>query len=78
VKIEATLGNPTEDGIYAARQWYGWRILEWWKGEWWHAGKSAKWGNAEIEAYFGPLPVISKVAPPFDKPRVELPPEFDL
>lgn len=69
MKIEATPGKPTEDGIYCARQWYGWRILEWWKGEWWHAGKTAKWGNAEIEAYIGPLPVISK---DFTKPPLGL------
>lgn len=22
-------GTPQEPGIYACRQWYGWRILEW-------------------------------------------------
>lgn len=61
MKIEATLGEPTEDGIYAARQWYSWRILEWWKGAWWHAGRSAPWpASAPIEAHIGPLPVISK------------------
>lgn len=64
--IEPTLGNPTKDGIYAARQYYGWRILEWHKGEWWHVGRAAKWPVGEpgniggIEAHVGPLPVISK------------------
>lgn len=61
MKIEATLGSPTEPGLYAARQWYAWRILEWHEGAWWHPGKAASWpANAEIEAYIGPLPVISK------------------
>ncbi|MBA3831636.1 MAG: hypothetical protein H0X34_07045 [Chthoniobacterales bacterium] len=75
MKIEATLGNPTENGIYAARQWYGWRILEWHKGEWWHTGKVAQWPfNAEIDAHIGPLPVISKdyTKPPLNgKPVME-------
>lgn len=58
--IEATLGNPTTPGLYCARQWYGYRILEWDGEKWWHPGKSAEWGKAEIEAHIGPLPTISK------------------
>lgn len=82
--LEATLGNPTENGIYAARQWYAWRILEWHDGAWWHVGRAAKWPTAavgnlgEIEAHFGPLPVIAKICAPFDKPREPAPMEFDL
>lgn len=59
--IEATLGNPSEPGIYAARQWYCWRILEWHSGQWWYPGKVAQWPHkAEIEAHIGPLPVIAQ------------------
>jgi hypothetical protein len=80
VKLEATLGSPSEPGLYAARQWYGWRILRWHEGAWWHDGLSAKFG-AEVEAYIGPLPVISKdyTKPPL-APRawVEPEPEYDL
>lgn len=61
MKIEPSLGNPTEDGIYAARQWYGWRILEWHNGEWWHIGRASAWPKkAEIDAFVGPLPVIAR------------------
>lgn len=61
MKIEATLGNPVEPGIYVARQWYGWRILEWHSGQWWYPGKVAQWPHkAEIEAHIGPLPVIAR------------------
>lgn len=61
MKIEATLGSPVEPGIYAARQWYGWRILEWHSGQWWYPGKVAQWPHkAEIEAHIGPLPVIAR------------------
>lgn len=65
MKLEATLGAPAEDGLYAARQWYGYRILEWHKGEWWHPGLQSKWGKTEIEAHIGPLPTIVK---DFSKP----------
>jgi hypothetical protein len=59
--IEPSLGNPTEPGIYAARQWYGWRILEWHKGAWWHIGRASSWPKkAEIDAFVGPLPVIAR------------------
>ena len=78
MKIEATLGAPSEPGIYAARQWYAWRILEWHDGAWWHVGRSVKWpASAEIEAFVGPLPVIAKICPPFDKPAAPAM-EFDL
>lgn len=85
MKIEATLGNPVEPGIYAARQWYGWRILEWHNGEWWHTGRSAKWpsgapgGKPSIEAHIGPLPVISMdyTKPPLGIER-KPEPEYDL
>lgn len=68
--------DPTEPGIYAARQWYCWRILEWHAGSWWHPGRASQWpASAEIEAHIGPLPIIAKdytagIAPP--------PMEFDL
>lgn len=88
MKLEATLGSPTEPGIYAARQWYAWRILQWHEGEWWHEGLAAKWPKgAEIEAYIGPLPRISRdftktaalSVRPFDSTD-SIPPvmEFDL
>lgn len=73
-------GIPATPGIYACRQYYGWRILEWFDGAWWHVGRGAKWpigaaGNlGEIEAHIGPLPVISR---DFSvKPKTEL--EYDL
>lgn len=81
MKIEPSLGNPTEPGIYAARQWYTWRILEWHEGAWWHVGRSARWpvGNpptleSGIEAFVGPLPVIAR---DFSVAPKNLP-EFDL
>lgn len=72
MKIEVTLGNPVEPGIYAARQWYGWRILEWHSGQWWYPGKVAQWPHkAEIEAHIGPLPVIAQDFSVPEKPEVE-------
>lgn len=60
MKIEPQTGFPTEPGIYACRQWYAWRILEWREG-WWHSGGHSSWPKgAEIEAFIGPLPVIGR------------------
>jgi len=59
--IEPTLGKPSKPGIYAARQWYGWRILEWHGNAWWHVGRQTQWPKkAEIDAFVGPLPVIAR------------------
>lgn len=61
IKDGVQQGKPSKPGIYAARQWYAWRILEWHEGAWWHVGRQATWPkNAEIEAFVGPLPVVSK------------------
>lgn len=60
MKIEPQTGLPTEPGIYACRQWYAWRILEWRDG-WWHPGGHSSWPKgAEIDAWVGPLPVIGR------------------
>lgn len=63
--FDFALGNPTTPGLYCARQWYGYRILEWDGEKWWHPGRSAPWpvaatGETGIEAHAGPLPTISK------------------
>lgn len=75
MKLEPTLGKPSEPGIYAARQWYAWRILEWHEGAWWHVGRQCVWPKkAEIEAFIGPLTVISRNFSMPEKPILE----FDL
>lgn len=59
--MKVTEGNPTEPGIYAARQWYAWRILEWRDGKWMHPGGTSAWpAKATIDAHVGPLPVIAR------------------
>ena len=86
MKLEPeTQFSPLDDGLYACRQWYGWRILQWHKGAWWHAGLGAKWpiaahGETGIEAWIGPLPVISKdyTKPPLGIARAPEPMEYDL
>lgn len=73
--MTVTEGNPTAPGIYAARQWYAWRILEWYDGAWWHVGRASKWpAKAAIDAHAGPLPVIAR---DFSVPAKDIP-EFDL
>lgn len=52
---------PTRAGIYACRQWYGWRILEWKSGCWVYVGGTASWPMPRevFEAIAGPLPAPS-------------------
>lgn len=88
MKIEVASGIPAEDGIYACRQWYAWRILEWKRGAWFHAETDCPWpiaarsGETGIEGFVGPLPRISKdfTATPVTARGNPLPPpmEFDL
>lgn len=75
-------GNPTTPGVYACRQWYGWRVLEWTGKEWAYQGRHALWpaGVEPFEAWCGPLPFEERDhAPPRPLPiRNPAPMEFDL
>lgn len=52
-------GRPEKDGLYLAGNKYGWRILEWFLGKWWHAGRTAMWPEtALMTAFIGPLPDV--------------------
>lgn len=64
------VGSPTHEGLYAAEIYFGWKLLEWKKGEWWHPDAVARW-SADVPAqWVGPLP-----ARKYDK-KASL--EFDL
>jgi len=45
------------DGIYAAMTVTGWRILEWYHGEWWFPDRHAKWLAPKSSHFVGPLEV---------------------
>lgn len=59
-------GEPPVPGIYACRQWYGWRVLEWDGRRWGYQGMMAYWPNSTepFEAWCGPLPRGSYPAAP--------------
>lgn len=70
-RVDISVGAPTHEGIYAAEVYYGWKILEWYRGEWWFTDRGSKWGAGIPSKWVGPLPA----ARPANKPA---PQEFDL
>ena len=70
-------GVPPVPGIYACRQWYGWRVLEWTGTKWAYEGRTAYWPNSTepFEAWCGPLPPPSRAEA---KPAAPVALEFDL
>lgn len=55
-RVDVGLGSPTHEGLYAAKIYWGWKLLEWKKGEWWHPDAVARW-TADVPAqWVGPLP----------------------
>lgn len=44
------------DGLYAAEIYWGWKLLEWKDGAWWHPDCGAHWTAGEPLQWVGPLP----------------------
>lgn len=59
--------NPTEDGTYVAEVYFGWKILAWRSGEWWHEAHVGRWTASVPVQWLGPLPALMK------KPQAEMP-----
>lgn len=49
-------GGPTKAGLYAAEIYFGWKLLEWHDGAWWHEAKVGRWMAADPVQWVGPLP----------------------
>lgn len=49
-------GDPTKDGLYAVEVYHGWKLLEWYKGEWWHMDRVGRWEACVPHQWVGPLP----------------------
>lgn len=62
-------GTPVDDGLYAAEIYFGWKLLEWKDGEWWHTATVSRWMAGDVVQWVGPLPERKGM-----KPK----PEFDL
>lgn len=55
-KTNTSIGQPSHEGIYSVEIYCGWKLLEWYKSEWWFPQRHAKWG-ADIPArWVGPMP----------------------
>lgn len=69
-------GTPPQPGVYACRQWYGWRVLEWTGDRWAYEGRGAYWPNSTepFELWCGPLPANDYMRQRAPKPAQE----FDL
>lgn len=68
-RADIGVGFPTYDGLYAAEIYYGWKLLEWRKGVWWHPECVGPW-KADVPArWVGPLPARRNKKPAL---------EFDL
>jgi hypothetical protein len=60
--IENSAGRPEKPGLYAAEIYFGWKLLEWHDGAWWHEEKwyypkSSNEFHSGIFGWCGPLPV---------------------
>jgi hypothetical protein len=39
--VEHSQGRPETEGLYAVEIHFGWKLLEWYAGAWWHMRASA-------------------------------------
>jgi hypothetical protein len=62
--------SPTLPGSYAAEVYFGWKLLDWRDGQWWHPNLNSPWTATAPVQWVGPLPARKQV----EKPKME----FDL
>lgn len=63
--FEIQSGKPPQDGLYVGKCFYGWKLLEWYRGEWWGQDRHAKY-KAEVRGWIGPIPGTTAAAMEFD------------
>jgi hypothetical protein len=49
-------GPPTVNGLYVVEIHFGWKLLEWYAGAWWHMAKVGRWMADDPVQWVGPLP----------------------
>lgn len=54
--IENGAAPPEWPGLYAAEIYFGWKLLEWHDGAWWHPAKVGRWMAGDPVQWVGPLP----------------------
>jgi len=58
--------NPTEEGLYAVEIYFGWKLLEWKDGGWWHPALVGRWLAGDPIQWVGPLPERKNFTPKAD------------
>lgn len=65
--------TPTANGLYCAEIYFGWKLLEWKDGAWFHTGGLSRWTAGIPKQWVGPMPEVMGGDP---LPKAKL--EFDL
>lgn len=65
--------TPTTNGLYCAEIYFGWKLLEWKDGAWFHMGGIGRWTAGIPKQWVGPMPEVIGGNP---LPKATL--EFDL
>lgn len=55
--------TPTENGTYCAEVYFGWKLLDWKDGAWWHPGYVSRWTAGITKQWVGPMPAVIGDAP---------------
>lgn len=65
MKHSGMLGTvPTENGLYLTEVFYGWKVLQWHDGGWWHSELVGRWTATPPVQWIGPLPPLLKKEQP--------------
>lgn len=56
MSIQHSRGTPDVEGLYAAEIHFGWKLLEFHDGAWWHMAKVGRWMADDPVQWVGPLP----------------------
>jgi hypothetical protein len=70
------IDKPAHNGVYAAEVYFGWKLLQFKDGEWWHMDCVGRWTASLPLQWVGPLPARRGEERPQTKPTPKM--EFDL
>jgi hypothetical protein len=48
--------RPEIEGLYVVEIHFGWKLLEWHAGAWWHIARVGRWMADDPVQWVGPLP----------------------
>lgn len=68
--LSVAVGKPAFEGLYACEVYFGWKLLEWYNGEWWHGERVGRWTASTPVQWVGPFPERIGIKPA-PKPQAE-------